>query len=94
MGKIPDNYRGFAQIKIMKIYSGIYYKETIDKLDNKKTIRAEILGNNSDNSNIVYMYPGNNLFLTLYYSSNDDLYESIEGCGENTYLIRFIKLSK
>lgn len=89
MPKIPDNYEGKIWIKIIKINTGIYYNLTIEKLSNKNIQLATVHCVN----NSIYLYPGNNLFIQIYYCETDDIYESVEGDGYFTYLIKFIDLS-
>ncbi len=85
MFKIPKNYSGYVSVKMMKINDGIYYDSTLAKLDEKNSIKVKVCSYESQ----TFLYI-NNLSLEIYYLQSDNIYESVGGEDNGTYLIRFI----
>ena len=82
-------YHGYGKIKIMRLVSSLYGNETIEQLELKKTIRAEIhsYGSNCSCKNFINL---NGVSLQVYYLDDVKIYESINSDVPSTYLIKFI----
>ncbi len=83
MGKIPKNYSGNINVKIIKI-DDIYDSSSFDKLDNSKTIKVQVCDYDSKRT---FLYIGNKS-LEIYYIDSDNTYESVN--TDQVYLIRIV----
>jgi len=83
MGKIPNNYSGDINVKIIKI-NNIYDSSSFDKLDNSKTIKVQVCDYESKQT---FLYVGNKS-LEIYYIESDNVYESVN--TDQVYLIRIV----